>query len=129
MGGRRGNLTGRVWWGRGWGAASRPGGCLGSTRRSSATAGRVETEASPAGGLSSEINLVGLTVDEAIPKLDKALDNAALAERQQLRVIHGFGKGILRQAVAEFLQGHPHVAQVHVASEGRGGVTVVELRQ
>ena len=77
----------------------------------------------------SEINLVGLTVDEALPKLDKALDNAAIAERSQLRVIHGFGQGILRRAVAEFLEGHPHVAKVNVASEGRGGVTVVELRE
>jgi DNA mismatch repair protein MutS2 len=102
---------------------------LGSTGRSSASASRAEDRASPAGGSSTEVNLVGLTVDEAIPKLDKALDNAAIAERQQLRVIHGFGKGTLRQAVAEFLEGHPHVGHVRVASEGRGGVTVVELKE
>ena len=59
----------------------------------------------------------------------RRLDNAAIAERSQLRVIHGFGQGILRRAVAEFLEGHPHVAKVNVASEGRGGVTVVELRE
>jgi DNA mismatch repair protein MutS2 len=78
--------------------------------------------------VSSEINLVGLRVDEAIPKLDKALDNAALGETNQIRIIHGFGQGILRRAVAEFLDGHPHVGAVHLASEGRGGVTVVELK-
>jgi len=98
----------------------------GAARRSSASAGVAEKQSS---GASAEINLVGLTVDEAIPKLDKALDNAAIAERSQLRVIHGFGQGILRRAVAEFLEGHPHVAKVNVASEGRGGVTVVELRE
>jgi DNA mismatch repair protein MutS2 len=92
-----------------------------STGRSGASAGRGESIA--------EINLVGLTVDEALPKLDKALDNAAIAERAELRVIHGFGQGILRRAVAEFLEGHPHVAKVNVASEGRGGVTVVELKE
>jgi len=99
---------------------------VGATSRSSASAVRAETSSS--GSVSSEVNLVGLTVDEALPKLDKALDNAALGDTQQLRVIHGFGTGTLRRAVAEFLEGHPHVAQVHVGSEGRGGVTVVELR-
>ncbi len=103
-----------------------PAGPRGATSRSSASAGRAADKPSATG--SSEINLVGLTVDEALPKLDKALDNAAIAERSQLRVIHGFGQGILRRAVAEFLEGHPHVAKVNVASEGRGGVTVVELR-
>ena len=86
-------------------------------------------EARSAGGSSSEVNLVGHTVEEAIPRLDKALDDAAMADKTELRVIHGFGTGRLRQAVAEFLEGHPHVAQVHVASEGRGGVTVVHLKE
>jgi len=99
-----------------------------ATHRSSASMGRGETKASPAAGLSSEVNLVGLTVDEALPKLDKALDNAVLGETTEIRVIHGFGTGALRRAVSEFLKGHPHVAQVHLASQGRGGVTVVELR-
>jgi DNA mismatch repair protein MutS2 len=103
-----------------------PAGPRGATSRSSASAGRAADKTSSTG--SAEVNLVGLTVDEALPKLDKALDNAAIAERNQLRVIHGFGQGILRRAVAEFLEGHPHVAKVNVASEGRGGVTVVELR-
>jgi DNA mismatch repair protein MutS2 len=101
-----------------------PGGAAGRSRASASRA----ADSAPTTS-SAEINLVGLTVDEALPKLDKALDNAAIAERSQLRVIHGFGQGILRRAVAEFLDGHPHVAKVNVASEGRGGVTVVELRE
>jgi DNA mismatch repair protein MutS2 len=77
-----------------------------------------------------EINLVGLTVDEALPRVDKLLDDAALSERRELRVIHGFGQGRLRSAVAGLLDGHPHVAAFRLgrAGEGGGGVTVVELK-
>ncbi len=77
----------------------------------------------------AEINLVGLTVDEALPRVDKLLDDAALSDRKELRVIHGFGAGRLRKAVAQFLDGHPHVASFRVGAEGRGGVTVVELKE
>ncbi|HSB60987.1 MAG TPA: Smr/MutS family protein, partial [Vicinamibacteria bacterium] len=78
-----------------------------------------------------EINLVGLTVEEALPRVDKLLDVAALADRHQVRVIHGFGQGRLRKAVADLLRGHPHVAawRAGEAGEGGGGVTVVELKE
>ena len=82
-----------------------------------------------AGASASEVNLVGLTVDEALPRVDKALDDALLADRHEVRVIHGFGEGKLRKAVAVFLEGHPHVATVRLGAEGRGGVTVVELKE
>jgi DNA mismatch repair protein MutS2 len=77
-----------------------------------------------------EINLVGLTVDEALPRVDKLLDDAALGDRHEIRVIHGFGEGKLRKAIAGFLKGHPHVASYRPggANEGGGGVTIVELR-
>jgi DNA mismatch repair protein MutS2 len=88
-----------------------------------------KVEAGTSHGSSSEVNLVGHTVDEALPRLDKALDDAVRADMTQLRVIHGFGKGTLRRAVEEFLHDHHHVAQVHVASEGRGGVTIVQLKE
>jgi DNA mismatch repair protein MutS2 len=83
------------------------------------------------GTVASEINLVGLTVDEALPRVDKLLDDAFLAERKQVRVVHGFGAGRLRQAVAGLLEGHPHVAGFRLggAGEGGGGVTVVELKE
>jgi len=84
-------------------------------------------DAAPA---SSEINVVGLTVDEALPRVDKLLDEAALSERREIRVVHGHGSGRLRKAVASLLNGHPHVATFHAAdpSHGGGGVTVVELK-
>jgi DNA mismatch repair protein MutS2 len=78
----------------------------------------------------AEINLVGLTVDEALPRVDKLLDEATVTGRSQVRVIHGFGQGKLKKAVAGLLEGHPQVASFHLAgaSEGGGGATIVELK-
>jgi DNA mismatch repair protein MutS2 len=81
-------------------------------------------------GGTAEINVVGLRVDEAVPLVDKRLDDAALADQREVRVIHGFGQGKLRRAVADLLSGHPHVATFRSGGErdGGGGVTVVELK-
>ena len=78
-----------------------------------------------------ELNLVGRTVDEALPRLDKFLDEAFLAEYGEVRLIHGHGTGTLRRAIAEFLKTHPHVANYRLADdrEGGTGVTLVELRR
>jgi DNA mismatch repair protein MutS2 len=88
---------------------------------------RVQSEGSEA----AEINVVGLTVDEALPQVDKFLDDAALAEARQVRVIHGFGQGKLRKAVAGLLEGHPHVAAFRLGAgrEGGAGATIVELKE
>jgi DNA mismatch repair protein MutS2 len=82
------------------------------------------------GPVPAEINLVGLTVEEALPRLDKLLDDAFLSDRKEIRVIHGFGAGKLRKAVARMLEGHPHVSSWRMgqAGEGGGGATVVELK-
>jgi DNA mismatch repair protein MutS2 len=79
----------------------------------------------------AEINLIGLTVDEALPRVDKLLDDAFLSERREIRVIHGFGAGRLREAVARLLEGHPHVASWRAGhgSEGGAGATIVELKE
>ena len=82
------------------------------------------------GAVPAEINLIGLTVDEALPRVDKLLDDASLSDRREIRVIHGFGAGRLRKAVAGLLEGHPHVAswrQGH-PNEGGGGATIVEIK-
>lgn len=90
----------------------------------------VSAPARPEGMGALEVKLVGLRVDEALPLLDKALDDAALGDRTEVRVIHGFGEGKLRKAVAGFLDGHPHVAAFRLgqAGEGGAGATIVELR-
>lgn len=79
---------------------------------------------------SREIKLIGMTVDEAIPVLDKFVDAAALAGHQELRVIHGHGSGRLRAAVREFLRGHALVATLRPGNrnEGGDGATMVRLR-
>jgi DNA mismatch repair protein MutS2 len=78
----------------------------------------------------AEINLIGLTVEEALPRVDKLLDDASLSDRREIRVIHGMGAGRLRRAVAELLEGHPHVASWRPGhgNEGGSGATIVELR-
>jgi DNA mismatch repair protein MutS2 len=78
-----------------------------------------------------EINVIGMSADEAVQRADKFLDESFLADAQNIRIIHGHGKGILRRAVAELLTGHPHVEKFHLAppNEGGAGATVVELRR
>ena len=82
------------------------------------------------GGAGDEINVIGCTVEEASRRVDKFIDNAALAGRPAVRVIHGHGTGALRRGLAEFLSAHPLVESVHAEVQERGGtaVTVVELR-
>ena len=77
-----------------------------------------------------EINLIGCTVEEATGRVDKFLDEAALANRSRVRIIHGHGTGALRKGLAQFLSKHPLVDSQSFEAEERGGkaVTVVELR-
>ena len=80
---------------------------------------------------SSEINVIGQTVEQATENVDKFLDDAALAHLPSVRIIHGHGTGALRKGLSEFLRSHPLVAAHSSESEERGGkaITVVELRQ
>jgi DNA mismatch repair protein MutS2 len=82
------------------------------------------------GATSQEINLIGSTVEEATERVDKFLDDAALAHVSRVRIIHGHGTGALRKGLGEFLKTHPLVAKQSFEAEDRGGkaVTVVELR-
>ncbi len=77
----------------------------------------------------NEVHLRRLTVDEALLKLDKYLDEAFLAGLYQVRVIHGKGTGTLRQIVREQLAKHPLVKSYRPGGYGEGGagVTIVEL--
>jgi DNA mismatch repair protein MutS2 len=78
----------------------------------------------------SEINVIGHTVDDATREVEKFVDRAFLAGLPRVRVVHGSGMGILRKALRQYLQKHPHVESVTEPpqNEGGGGATVVELR-
>jgi DNA mismatch repair protein MutS2 len=78
----------------------------------------------------SEINVIGRTVDEATAEVEKFVDRAFLAGLPRVRVVHGSGMGILRKALRQFLQKHPHVESVAEPpqKEGGGGATVAELK-
>jgi DNA mismatch repair protein MutS2 len=78
----------------------------------------------------SEINVIGYNVDDATRAVEKFVDHAFLAGLPRVRVVHGSGMGILRKALRQALQQHPHVESVAEPpqNEGGGGATVVELR-
>src|SRR5438128_10969879 len=78
----------------------------------------------------SEINVIGRTVDDATREVEKFVDRAFLAGLPQVRVVHGSGMGILRKALRQYLQKHPHVESISEPpqNEGGAGATVVELR-
>ncbi|MBR6253617.1 MAG: endonuclease MutS2 [Clostridia bacterium] len=80
--------------------------------------------------LSTEINLIGMTKDEAIPALEKYIDDAYLSNVGSVRIVHGKGAGILKRAVHEFLKNHPNVRtyRLGVYGEGDTGVTIAELK-
>ena len=73
----------------------------------------------------------GKTKDEALMELDKYLDDAFLAHISPVRVVHGKGSGILRDAVHSFLKRQKHVKSYRLGSFGEGdyGVTIVEFKQ
>jgi DNA mismatch repair protein MutS2 len=80
--------------------------------------------------VASEINVIGRTVDDATREVEKFVDRAFLAGLPRVRVVHGSGMGVLRKALRQYLQKHPHVESVTEPpqNEGGGGATVVELR-
>jgi DNA mismatch repair protein MutS2 len=103
------------------------------TAEPSARAGRarwiaVHTESSSEAA--DEINVIGCTVQQATERVDKFLDEAALAGKPSVRIIHGHGTGALRRGLAAFLSAHPLVERIHQEAEDRGGtaITVAELK-
>lgn len=80
--------------------------------------------------VSTEINLLGKTTDEAIYTLDKYLDDAYLAHLPSVRVVHGKGTGALRSAVHSYLKKQKHVKEFHLGEYGEGdaGVTIVTFK-
>jgi DNA mismatch repair protein MutS2 len=86
----------------------------------------IERDAAP-----NELNLIGCTVDEAVARADKFLDEAVVAEVRNVRIIHGHGTGQLRKGLAAYLSEHPMVARFGPAPQEQGGAgaTVVELKE
>ena len=78
----------------------------------------------------ADLNVIGCTVDEAIARAERFLDDSLLGDQRTVRLIHGYGTGQLKRAIAGFLQQHPLVASFAAAppAQGGGGVTVVELK-
>ncbi|WP_333648410.1 endonuclease MutS2 [Lacrimispora sp.] len=89
--------------------------------------GSSSTRMSKSFSISPEINLIGMTTDEAIPQLDKYLDDAYLAHLPQVRVVHGRGTGALKNAVHKHLKRLKYVKEFRlgVFGEGDSGVTIV----
>ena len=78
----------------------------------------------------TEINVIGMTVEEANFVIDKFLDDSVLANLETVRIVHGKGTGKLRKGIHEFLKTNPHVKSFRLGNFGEGemGVTVVNLR-
>ena len=78
----------------------------------------------------TEINVIGMNIEEATFVIDKFLDDSSLAKLNTVRIVHGKGTGKLRDGIHKFLKKNPHVKSFRMGTFGEGemGVTVVELK-
>lgn len=111
------------------GIESAPASASGGTLTTVRSGTKVHTQPG-AGVAGDEINVIGMTVEQASELVDKFLDDAALAHKLRVRIIHGHGTGALRRGLGDFLKVHPLVERQSFETDERGGkaVTVVELR-
>jgi DNA mismatch repair protein MutS2 len=81
--------------------------------------------------ISPELNLLGMTTDEAINELDKYLDDARMSHLSSVRIVHGKGTGALRKGVHDYLRRQKRVASFRLGQYGEGdaGVTIVQLKK
>jgi len=81
--------------------------------------------------MTSEINVIGRTADEAQTEVERFIDRAFLAGLPRIRIVHGTGMGVLRRTLREYLRSHPHVTTITEPPQNQGGqgATEVELRQ
>jgi DNA mismatch repair protein MutS2 len=91
----------------------------------------VRVELQPREGVMADLNVIGCTVDEALARAERFLDESLLTDQRVIRLIHGYGTGQLKRALTTLLQQHPLVARFATAppEQGGGGVTVVELKE
>ena len=92
---------------------------------------RVNVDLQPREGLLSEVNVIGSTVDQAIDRLARFLDETLVTDQQQVRIVHGHGTGQLRRGIAAYLKDHPLVEKFYAAPREQGGegATIVELKE
>lgn len=78
----------------------------------------------------TELNVIGMNIEESIFLVDKFLDEAAVAKLETVRIVHGKGTGILGKGIQKYLRSHPHVKSYRYGTFGEGemGVTIVELK-
>ena len=104
-------------------------------RRAGSAAGgpavHVNIDLQPREGSISELNIIGLTVDQALERLEKFLDESTMTDLREVRIVHGHGTGQLRRAVAGFLDTPPLVERFETApqNQGGGGATIAYLRE
>jgi DNA mismatch repair protein MutS2 len=92
---------------------------------------RVNVDLQPRQGSLSELNVIGATVEEAVGRIEKFLDQSLVSDVRELRLVHGHGTGQLRRGIAKFLKEHPLVERFETAPEnqGGGGATIVVLKE
>ena len=97
----------------------------------SASQVRVNVSLQPREALLSELNVIGCTVEEAIDRASRFLDDTLVTDVREVRIVHGHGTGQLRRGLHRFLKSHPLVVRVDTApdNQGGGGATVVELKE
>jgi DNA mismatch repair protein MutS2 len=90
----------------------------------------VSVDLQPRQGSLTELNIIGSTVDDALARLEKFLDESTMSDVREIRIVHGHGTGQLRRAVGEFLENHPLVERHETAppNQGGGGATIAYLR-
>ena len=96
----------------------------------SGSGGKGKMDLSKSSAISTEINLLGMTVDEAIAKLDKYLDDAYLSHLPNVRIVHGKGTGALRSGIHSYLKRVKYIDEFHIGAFGEGdaGVTIVTFK-
>ena len=79
---------------------------------------------------SLEINVIGLTVHEALPEVEAFIDSAVISNLEEVRIVHGVGTGKLRAGIHDFLRTHRNVAEFRLGKYGEGetGVTIVKIK-
>ena len=101
-----------------------------SKNNTSKNASKISYENNKAKNVATEINVIGLTVDEALSLIDKYLDDCYMAKLEQARIVHGKGTGRLRDGIHSFLRKNPRVKNFRLGTFGEGemGVTIVYFK-